>query len=190
MRMRRSLVAALVFAGALVGFASPAHACSCVGFTDEEAFARADTVFVGTPVEKQARDREDGSYASTDPARWVFQVDRVYKGRVGSPQGVVSARDGASCGLELALGVRALVFVRDGRADLCNGTRESAVRPVPASFGSPRGPTDRAVGVPADGRPWWPFAAGGAVTVGAAVLVRRARIAACRPSGLPRSSPS
>ena len=120
----------------------------------------------------------------------MFQVDRVYKGRVGSPQGVVSARDGASCGLELAIGVRALVFVRDGRADLCNGTRESAMRPVPASFGSPRAPTDDAVGVPDDGRPWWPFAAAGALAVGAAVLVRRARIAACRHSGQPRSSPS
>jgi hypothetical protein len=188
--MRRVLVAALLLAGALVGFASPAHACSCVGTTDEAAFARADAVFVGTPVEKQV---EGGTtFASSDPARWLFRVDRVYKGRVGSPQGVVSARDGASCGLELAIGVRALVFVRDGRADLCGGSRESALREVPASFGAPRAPAGDALGVPGEGRSWWPFAAaaGAVLAGGAAALARRARIATCRPSGLPRSSPS
>jgi len=49
--------------------------------------------------------------------------------------------------------MRALVFVRDGEANLCNGTRESAMQPVPASFGRPEAPSDRAVGVPSAGRP-------------------------------------
>ena len=40
--------------------------------------------------------------SSDDPALHVFAVDGVFKGEVHELQGVVSAADGASCGLELS----------------------------------------------------------------------------------------
>jgi hypothetical protein len=172
--VRRLLVAAIVLTGSLVGFASPAHACTCAsvdGPADDEAYAAADAVFVGVPVE-HAGDH------------WVVRVDRVYKGEVTREQRV-PADVHSTCSVELVLGVRALVFLQDGGANRCNGTRESALRPVPATWRA-HAPLDP----PSDGRPWWPFAAAGAAALGAAALVARARIVACRPSALPRSLPS
>jgi hypothetical protein len=150
----RALVAlsALLFAAfAEVAGAPAAHACSCVPFTDRQAYDRADVVFVGRVLGVTAPGGPVRS--STDPALWTFAVGDVYKGSAATRQGVVSARFSASCGLEVEQGGTYVVFARrepgpleprvDGPAlfaNLCGGTRTIAERPVPADFGDVRAP--------------------------------------------------
>ena len=138
--MRRLLGSALgltLVATTLVvaGAAGPAQACSCAPSTDQQAFDRADAVFVGRVTDRDADD--SGPERSTfDPVVWTFEVSKVFKGRVTSDQEIVSPRGGASCGLDLVEGDRYYLFawldssfpeVELGAgqfaADLCNGTR-------------------------------------------------------------------
>ena len=125
-------------------------ACSCAVLTDQEAFDRADVVFVGTLVEIVTPPGD--AYLSTDPERFVLDVERVYKGDAVDPQTIVTARDGASCGLEIHGPGPFLVYATstdsivtgandDERyANLCSGTRARADAVVPASFGAGRAP--------------------------------------------------
>jgi hypothetical protein len=133
-----AVVAAMVASLAPAGSVS---ACSCVGFTDAAAFDQADVVFTGRLVERSVPDGEIVS--TTDPALHVFAVDTVLKGEAFAMQSVVSARDGASCGLELPFGADAVIFARtasldydltDGEleANLCGGSR---VGPAPDGLG-------------------------------------------------------
>ncbi len=144
-----------------------AVACSCATFTDTEAYEFADVVFTGTLVEI---DTPSGDIVvSTDPERFVFEVDQVFKGEAHTRQSVVTAREGASCGLEISGPGPFVVFARlddDGPtggavegevySGLCSGTRPLADRAVPASFGTPSTPvtvtaTGEASSLPASG---------------------------------------
>jgi hypothetical protein len=135
--------------------AERASACSCVSTDDTAAFQRADVVFQGTLVDIVTPDGE--SWSSTDPERFIFTVDKVFKGDAALRQSVLSARDGASCGLEIGVGGEFLLFGSYGDAtigvadeltsNLCSGTRPlGATAGVPATFGAgeaPRaGPSD------------------------------------------------
>jgi hypothetical protein len=118
----------------VLGRAAPAAACSCAARSDEEAFASADAVFTGTLVEIRTPAGEQ--WSSADPERFVFDVDEVLKGEVFARQSVVTAREGASCGLEIGGPGPFVVFARtasdgvtsgavDGElySNLCSGTR-------------------------------------------------------------------
>jgi hypothetical protein len=71
-----------------------ALACDCAPLTDAEAYEFADVVFTGTLVEIDTP--EGDIIVSTDPERFVFDVDRVFKGEAQTRQSVVTAREGAS----------------------------------------------------------------------------------------------
>ncbi len=148
------LLFALVALGVAGVDVAPAAACSCVGVSDGEAFERADAVFVGEWVETLPGGALP-AMSSNDPQRLVFEVSGVYKGEVYARQSVVTAVDGASCGLELAGPGPFLVFgraaasgtepaIEDGElaAGLCDGSRAVADRPVPAAFGAPAAPVE------------------------------------------------
>lgn len=112
---------------------SPAYACSCVGRSVSENFTAADAIFVGR-LDSRTVSHRLPNVSSDDPALHVFAVQTVYKGEVREKQGVVSASDGASCGLELQGDGPFMVFAsRDGditvrpepgqyAANLCTGT--------------------------------------------------------------------
>ena len=131
--MRRGMVtlllAALLSAAGLL-VASPAQACSCAEATTAQHVAAADVVFTGTLLSREVDHPDWPVMSSDDPALYVFAVDAVYKGDVHAEQGVVSASESASCGLDLAGDGPFVVFANsdtslpDGqyRAGLCNGT--------------------------------------------------------------------
>jgi hypothetical protein len=115
---------------------SRALACSCVGFTEEQAFENADVVFVGVAAQSNAPPFLSNS---ADPIEFTFAVDKQLKGEP-LPQvvTVVTAASSASCGAGFQVGERWRVFANpDGpslTSGLCNGNRlldESApVSPV------------------------------------------------------------
>jgi len=145
-----TMVFSLVTAATIFLSASPASACSCVGFTDEEAFELADAVFVGSV--SQIYDARSGS--SKNPEVAVLQVSDVYKGEVREVQAVTTPSFGPSCGFGFEVDGIYVVFGRvegindvdEGfyEANLCTGTRlldnrapEVSATPAPAQDGDP-----------------------------------------------------
>lgn len=193
----RTMTAATLMVFVLTVFTTSGRlgACSCGPLTDQQALEFADAVFVGSLAEIITP--PGGNYSSDDPERFVFEVDAVYRGQVFARQSVVTARDGASCGLEISGTGPFLVFARapdtstddavDGEltSSLCSGTR--AVEPAgpPVGFGdaSPPLPGASPVGSTSAGTPTTPIVAivGAVVVAGFAVLlVIRSRATARR----------
>jgi hypothetical protein len=153
--MKRAILVLLACSATSVGFAvasgQPASACSCATFTEQEAFDGADAVFAGELVEIVTPPGDTDS--TVDVERFVFDVDVVYKGEAVDPQTIVTARDGATCGLEVHGPGPFLVYatltdsIVTGAVDdelysnLCSGTRAVADAAVPASFGDGRPPS-------------------------------------------------
>lgn len=107
---------------------SRALACSCVGFTEDEALARADVVFegvvTGEPLWVWLWITND--FASD--VRYEFAVEDVIKGGpLPDRVQVATAQSGASCGAGFARGERWRVFALGSGDDLasglCNGNR-------------------------------------------------------------------
>lgn len=125
-----SAIARLALFGLVSGFVHAGggrsvSACSCVGFTDGEAFAASDTVFTGVLLEIQTPPGD--SYSSTDPERFVFDVEEVYKGKAFARQSVVTARESGSCGLELEGSGPFVVFARVETDGIVGGAAEGEV---------------------------------------------------------------
>ena len=185
---RRAIVAGLVAVATLAAATGTACACSCVGLTDEEALRNSAAAFVGTLREVRG---PTVSMSSSDPSRFVFDVEAVYKGAVHEVQSIVSASDGGSCGLEVNVGERALVFAHgsgqssllDGEyaAGLCEGTRMLGVAAVPPVLGAPIAmlPGSSVVGeddsIPSVVVRNWYWVVGFAALIGGVAVVRRRR---------------
>jgi hypothetical protein len=123
------------FLAAFVAVVLPgrAAACSCMSPQWAEVIATRDVIFQGTPV---GRD-ESGAFGSGSAVDWAFDVDTVYKGEVTRRAVVVSAADGASCGVAFTLGRPYLVVSTGGdeygfNTDLCSGTGETSQIPEAA----------------------------------------------------------
>jgi hypothetical protein len=105
----------VVIAALSLTLAADALACSCLPVDLARDLPQADGAFVGTLLARQ----EDGNEAV-----FRFRVEQVYKGDIENRIDVVSARDGAACGLELPVGERiGLLLQRDGgtwRSGLCS----------------------------------------------------------------------
>lgn len=140
----RTGIAFVVAFATLAAASGTACACSCVGLTDAEALRQSQAVFVGTLREVRGPALMIDSSA---PSRFLFDVEAVYKGEVHTVQSIASASDGASCGLEIDVGQRALVFatgaasydLEDGEyeAGLCGGTRSLGGVGLPSGLGEP-----------------------------------------------------
>lgn len=192
-----AVVSALAVATAVIVVlaAAPAAACSCAGpFTDAEAAASAEAVFVGRQVGRRTLDSD--VFSSSDPVVLTFAVSAVYKGSVAERQEVVTARHGASCGLEVFGSGDHLVFASGSArgepqlgpgqlsANLCGGTRAVSDKPPAAALGRPQPPATAtlrnqppppgAVTAYSDYRDdhatfWWIVAAFGFIAAGAGV---------------------
>jgi len=179
----------IVVGATLAAAAGSACACSCVGLTDAEAFRNSAAVFVGTLREVRG---PTVMLSSADPSRFVFDVESAYKGEVHEVQSVVSSSDGASCGLEIAVGQRTLVFATNEasfsldqgeyESSLCGGTRALVGSQVPSELGSAidvlpgSSPTGEDDSFPSTiVRNWYWVLGAVAMVVGGVVIVRRRR---------------
>lgn len=130
------LIVALVVGLWLPMSATPAAGCTCEMKTSVQHAARADVVFTGRLQEIDAGVR-GLVRSSMDPVTYRFEVERVLKGEVRQSASVVSAADGASCGLEgMNLGARYTVFAQIDaaslRSGLCGGTHPGDPDPAVA----------------------------------------------------------
>lgn len=122
---RLVVVAAAVAFGVIVT-AAPVAACSCAGPLPDPmaAVAAADGAFVGTLVDVDDPGGFEEIVSSGRDVRHRFDVEGVAKGEIGPSVVVVAAAEGASCGIEVAIGQRAgLLLTRDGdrwRSGLCS----------------------------------------------------------------------
>jgi hypothetical protein len=135
----RSLLAFVLAAGVTGATAATALACSCAVQSENEAFASADVVLIGVVVATHDRAFGLPVVSSGDPIRYTVRVEEVLKGQVGEQVEVLSARDGASCGLELGEGQRWRLFAhRDGElhVGLCSHS-ELLDAEVPPPSGAP-----------------------------------------------------
>ncbi len=144
-RVAALLGAALFVMAWVILPANPALACSCAIGSVEEQAAGADAIFLGQVVDVREPPAVDGMVGSDDPVSYVVAVSRVYKGEVGATQEVVSARSGASCGLELPDSGPVLFFATGDpqatptqlSANLCGGTVATATAPALLGDGQP-----------------------------------------------------
>ncbi len=106
----KTALAALIGSFALAGgLVEDACACSCARPDPAVYLERFDGAFVGTFVEKRSSDQVApfGGRGAT----YVFDVERVAKGRLPATLHVVAPSDGAACGLEVPVGERIGLFV-------------------------------------------------------------------------------
>jgi hypothetical protein len=113
--MRRAWVACAVGVAAMLGTTATASACSCMAVNLERDLPEADGAFIGTLL--------DAKPHGSNQAVYRFRVEQVYKGDIENQVEVVSALDGAACGLELPQDERVgLLLDRKGdtwRGSLC-----------------------------------------------------------------------
>lgn len=109
------MIRGVVLATVALALAGDALACSCAPVDLVRDLPKADGAFVGTLLERRV---------SGDWATLRFRVEQVYKGEIQNRVEVETARDGAACGVELAVGERTgLLLDRDGgawRSSLCS----------------------------------------------------------------------
>ena len=126
---RRVAVAWTVGVAVMLGNTGSASACSCLPVNLERDLPRAAGAFVGALLERREPPPKP-IQSSGDPVTLVFRVENVYKGDIENRVEVVTARDGASCGIEAAVGQRVgLLLDRDGdtwRGGLCGQVEPSA----------------------------------------------------------------
>jgi hypothetical protein len=132
---------------AVVGAPQRARACSCMGWTDQQAFAEVDVVFHGRLVSNDLTEADSPATGGVVALR--FAVERVFKGEALEQQTVLTPGDSSSCGFLGQVGLDYLVFAAAGETalieigdadvstNLCAGTRvTSAEAAIPASFGT------------------------------------------------------
>jgi hypothetical protein len=104
-----------------LALAADAFACSCIRPNLIRDLPRADGAFVGTVLERRV-ERQNAIY--------LFRVEQVYKGDIENRIEVVTAANGAACGLELGVDQRTgLLLTREGgtwRSSLCSQVDPSA----------------------------------------------------------------
>jgi hypothetical protein len=144
----------LIATGVSVGAAGTACACSCVGYTTEEAATQADGVFVARATDKVSAGPDD---------IYEFAVLEVFKGDVGTSTTVKTSSQGPSCGVSYDVGDEYLLFVSAGggvghawNSSLCNGPSAVPgvdVRPVLERIYGPPHPPNTAG--PVSEITWW-----------------------------------
>lgn len=121
-RAGRLLAVVALLLGLLVIPVGSASACSCALVPLTDAVANADVVLRGRIITKD----DPGGGSSGRTVTYAVSVDRVYKGAAARTTYIRSAAEGASCGIEVGIGVTYLLFSRaqgdDLVSGLCDGT--------------------------------------------------------------------
>lgn len=154
---RLCAVAVCVLLGAAtvsVSRAGTACACSCVGYTTEQAAEKSAAVFLARATDTVSAGSED---------IYEFAVVGVFKGEVGPVTTVGTVSDSASCGVSYEVGREYVLFVSEGQgagrawdSGLCHGPSTPSAIPVRQAveriYGPPQPPATPA---PVSEISWW-----------------------------------
>jgi hypothetical protein len=127
----RQLVVALSAAAVFAALPADALACSCLPWGNaKEELAKAKGAFVGVYLGRKALPGSPGA------AIYRFRVERRLKGTFGKNIEVVSANNGAACGLEVQKGHRYGLLLRRERgrwhSSLCEQRTARFFRGLPS----------------------------------------------------------
>ena len=123
-RLPEYLLVSLVLGGALLATPGTARACSCEDTPLSEYADEVAVAFMGRQVGRTVPPPDsEGFVSSADPTTLVFEVERVYKGRVGPRITVHTVRFSESCGVDLrgrgSVGVVAFDIKGELRVNSC-----------------------------------------------------------------------
>jgi hypothetical protein len=127
----KALVVALAAAAVFAALTDDAFACSCLPWGDPKAeVAKAKGAFVGVYLGRRAMPGSQGA------AIYRFRVERRLKGTLARNVEVVSANNGAACGLEVVRGQRYGLLLRRVRgrwhSSLCEQRTARFFRGLPS----------------------------------------------------------
>lgn len=106
------LGAAVLLSGLLVARPTVVYACSCAEPpSPSETKEWSAAVFSGKAI--SIKQKKAPILSSGDPVMVTFQVDRVWKGNMGSTTVVTTAMSSESCGYEFTEGLEYLVYARN-----------------------------------------------------------------------------
>jgi hypothetical protein len=139
----RAIVALLLAIGLSTSGATAVVACSCAEGSPEAHLAGADVVVEGVVVATDDPFAWLPMMSSADPIGYRVAVERVLKGEVGAELTVRSARSGASCGAELAVGQRWRLYAHEADGglwvSLCSGNELLGPTAEPGGEGAGHG---------------------------------------------------
>jgi hypothetical protein len=131
--------AAAVAAVIVLVDAGSAAACSCAGpEAPDIAMAGADVVFEGTPRSTVALEADIGLLDYRGAKRFDFEVDRYFKGQLGSSLSVFTINQGSACGREYSLDEPHIIYARYSDSGLL--TDFACSRSHPSRFASDDAP--------------------------------------------------
>lgn len=112
----------------LVLSANSANACTCAPTTPKQSFESSSAVFSGGVIDVVGQ--ETGSnepVSSNEPVKVIFEVSKVWKGKVEQQLVVTTPASEASCGYSFQEGEEYLVYAYAQEAELqtnlCSGTK-------------------------------------------------------------------
>lgn len=120
-RIARLAAAGVLAVATTMTLAGNASACSCAPATEEELFQRADHVFQGRVLAKEAE--------APQHVRYRVVVYKERKGDVPRFVSVITHESEATCGITLYVGTDYLIYAKGDSSDrkvetnLCSGTR-------------------------------------------------------------------
>lgn len=96
-----------------------AYACSCAPpGTPQESLQDSTAVFSGQVIRIDTPAAVGGIISTADPLKVTFQVIEIWKGPLGNPLIVQTARDSVSCGYNFLIGQEYLVYAYGSESDL------------------------------------------------------------------------
>lgn len=190
MIIARLMTAVVIAATVLLGASAPASACSCAMRERADAFAQSNVVFIGEIDEIR---RPGGLFFWKQEARYIFNVDTVFKGDAFERQSVVTHSDGATCGLEISGPGRFLMFTTTSAqggpapgagelaSSLCSGNALMGPGFTPDEFGDGFAPLVGSSPTGVSTTAWIGIATAGLLALAAGLILRQ-RVLRRRPT--------
>ncbi|MGH2462635.1 MAG: hypothetical protein ACRDFZ_03290 [Candidatus Limnocylindria bacterium] len=120
--MSRALLGLTLAAALMVFTPVRVAACTCAGTSEDSALEHADVAFVGVVAAVEDPNLLSGfMYSGGDPILYTFAVEESLKGDPGGFVVIRSNRDGAACGIPMAVGERWRIYAH--RQDLFGSVR-------------------------------------------------------------------
>lgn len=124
-----------------------AHACSCLPTTPQQTYKNSKAVFAGQVINIVDLGNRNPQFSdSSGTLKIIFEVSKIWKGKLEKQQVILTSDSSASCGYSFEKGKEYLVYASNQgnqlETGLCSGTKPLAnARPDLAILGRGKTPT-------------------------------------------------